>query len=219
MASVGLLVAATSCTSFSTDAEPDGGVGSDAAVAETSSPPPDGDLPGDAAPTEGGDPDGGADASSKLIVFVTAIGYSVTTAAAADTICAAEAKGRLPGTFRGWFPDGSKTAPERIFGTSPQPRGPWFRPDLVEVAATQLAFVKADATPLLAPISVTATLETRNVSTWTGTRADGTRGIVCPQTVPTKGSSTSVGGAWTDDPGSFTANCGSSLSLYCFQVP
>jgi len=207
------------CTTFTPDDSPrldggpgEGGASADGALAQDDARPPGPDSAVDAG-------DGGPDGGGKPIVFVTSLGYAVTTAAQADTICASEAKSRLPGSFRAWFPEGALAAPQRVFGPTTKGHGPWIRPDGVVVAATDEAFVNAAAVPLLAPISVTATMETRNLSTWTGTRQDGGLGIVCPQTIPTKGLSSKLDGAWTDEPGNFTATCDSSLALYCFQVP
>ncbi len=215
-----LLGAAGACTSFAFDEEP-AEAGSaeaaqpvDAPTAQDDAARPSVDADVDAADGEAGPADGGA-----LVVFITLIGYDVTTSAAADATCNVEANGRLPGTFRAWFPGPATDAPKRVFGDGGLTRGPWVRPDGMVVAQTSAAFLNANTTSLLAPISVTATKQINNGAVWTGTKADGSRGIVCPQVVPTRGTSSSTNGRWTDDDAGFTAVCPASLFLYCFQVP
>lgn len=182
----------------------------------------------DASPpgVDSGTGDAGADAAdaapAKLVVFVTVSSYSdVTTSAAADVKCAAEAAGRLPGKFVAWYP-GTEVpalpALERLVDSGGKPvDGPWFRPDGARVAASRDALTNTAATPLEHPISINAAGGAATGNAWTGTRADGGVGTLCPGTNPTKGLVSAVGPGWTETD-AFVAACGNSFGLYCFQV-
>jgi hypothetical protein len=219
---VALVVAATgACNSFS-DATPDGGMppgpSVDGGADAPSAPPSDGGLESDAA-------DSGADATDaakpRLVVFITVSSFSdVTTAASADTKCKGEATGRVPGTFVAWYPSSSpKTAAaDRLVDSMNHPvDGPWFRLDGLRVAASRAALTNTALTPLENAITINAAGAPASGSVWTGTFADGGAGIVCPGINPTKGLSAAIGPEWTNTQ-AFTATCGSSLALYCFQV-
>lgn len=184
----------------------------------------DGAPPGvDGSPGDAGSHDADGDAGTKkLVVFVTVSSYSdVTTSAAADVKCAAEAAGRLPGKFVAWFPETGiprEPAVTRLVDSMGKPvDGPWFRPDGARVAASREALTLTAAVPLENPISINAagTLATGNA--WTGMRADGGIGTLCPDSNPTKGLVSATGPDWTET-SVFTATCGSSFGLYCFQV-
>jgi hypothetical protein len=160
-----------------------------------------------------------ADAATGLIAFVTSVGYAdVVSAVTADTKCVAEADGRLPGKFVAWFSTPSVPAPARLVNAKGAPLdGPWFRVDGRRIAASRSALVSAVQTPLENAITLTATGKTMGGGVWTGTRADGGTGILCPLPTPTTGSAGDVGVAWTEQ-SYFTAHCGDSLAVYCFQV-
>ncbi|MDB4944183.1 MAG: hypothetical protein JWP97_3717 [Labilithrix sp.] len=165
-------------------------------------------------------PDGSA---PKLLAFVTAGGFGdVTTVAAADTKCKLEAAGRAAGRFVAWYSSATAAAPDRLRnGAGALVDGPWYRPDGKRVVATRLGLTQTKEKPLENPINVTLLNTTMGGGVWTGTRADGSRGTMCPVppggTPPTTGTSASVDGGWTDQT-FFTASCGASLPLYCLQV-
>jgi hypothetical protein len=161
-------------------------------------------------------------ASQQLMVFVTVSSYAdVTTAAAADAKCHGEAAGRLTGNFVAWYPKSAPpaaTAAERLVDSLGKPvDGPWFRPDGRRVVSSRAALSNTAVTPLENAIAINAAGAPASGSVWTGTLANGNAGVQCPGLNPTKGLVTSTGPDWTDT-GVFTATCGSSLFLYCFQV-
>ena len=220
--SVAMMAATEACSSFGSgdvaDASvPDSSVegGGDALV------PPSVDAASANDSGDAGDHDRDA-ASGRLVVFVTVSTFSdVTTAAAADTKCRGEAAGRLPGTFVAWFPEATLPATSAVdrlvTSKGVTVDGPWVRPDGKRVAASRAALTGTALKPLENPISIDAAGAAATGSVWTGTLADGGTGTVCPGLNPTKGSVTAVGAGWTDF-SAFTATCGSSLALYCFQV-
>lgn len=186
-----------------------------------------GDVEVDAA-SEGGeqdaaDRDGGPtdteDAGRRLVAFVTANSFSdITSSIPADTKCRAEAEGRLAGKFVAWYSDPLNSAIARLVDSNGVPvDGPWYRVDGKRVVASRSALVRAGATPLENAISITAANKPSAASVWTATRSNGTFGSQCPTFATTSGLATSTDGAWTEQT-KFMATCGSSLSLYCFQV-
>jgi hypothetical protein len=164
---------------------------------------------------------GGADGrAGRLLVFVTLVGYAdITTPASADTKCNSEALGRLPGKFVAWYSTASAPAPSRLLKGGVPVDGPWFRVDEALVVTSRAALSNTAMVPLVNPINVTATGETRNASVWTATTPAGTFGVGCPSggSTPTSGAADQVGPQWTEQT-FFTAACGSSLAVYCFQV-
>lgn len=214
---ISAIVTASACGSFSSgDSEIDAGAGlpeagtsADGAANVDASPPIDATPPID-----------GNVPSSALKVFVTGVGYAdILTAANADTKCTSEAAGRLPGTFVAWYPGGNGvSAPARLVNSKAQPvDGPWFRVDGKKVATNRAALTNTENAPLESAISLTAAGETRGGGVWTGTLPDGGVGATCPMIAPTTGDADQTGPAWTQQT-FFTATCGSSLALYCFQV-
>jgi hypothetical protein len=209
------IVAASSCSTFSEGSDTGGGSVDAAVDASTeSSTTLDGGVP----PVDASTFD--AVAQGSLKVFVTGVGYAdITTAATADTKCANEASGRLPGRFVAWYPNGTTGAPARLVTSGGTPvDGPWFRVDGARVAANRAALTNTASVPLENGIDVTAT-STKNSTggVWTGTRVDGGVGVTCPNFAPTTGTAGETGAAWTEQK-FFTAACGTSLGLYCFQV-
>jgi len=201
-----LLLAAAACTSFSApDSPSDGG-----AV--------DGAAPLDASTIDASD---GPLAEGVLRVFATSVGYAdITSAANADTKCAAEALGRLPGTFVAWYPDPlmNRSAASRLVTTRGiAVDGPWYRVDGKRVAANRGALSNTSAVPLENPIDVNASGVQGGGGVWTGTFADGGIGVTCSAPNPTTGNASSVNASWTTQT-AFSATCGTSLRLYCFQV-
>jgi hypothetical protein len=159
-------------------------------------------------------------AAVRLVAFVTSIGFSdVTTTAAADTKCQAEAAGRVPGKFVAWYSSILAAAPARLVDSRGQNvDGPWYRIDGRPIVATRAALLNTETVPLENPINVTAVGKPMTGAVLTGTHADGSMGAVCPGvTPPTTGVPTEVGRGWTDQ-SFFTAGCTNSLALYCFQV-
>lgn len=213
------------CSSFSPEpATGDGGASSEAGPAAEGGSADGGSADGEADATalDGAVLDAGGPDAGGYIVFITSVGYAdITTAASADAKCTAEAAGRLPDDkkFKAWFPNGNTAAPDRLFpGAAGKAKGPWFRVDGKRVASTAASFLTTGAVPLEAPIVVTAANKmVGDVPTWTGTLADGGVGTVCPQAPPTRGSAASRNGRWTDSDAGFTASCGTSFAVYCFQ--
>jgi hypothetical protein len=159
------------------------------------------------------------DGGGKLIAFVTAIGYpDAITPTLADVKCQSEAKQRLPGKFVAWFSSTTTPAPARLVTTQGTlVDGPWYRVDGARIAASRAALLDATNVPLENPITRTATNDPSTASVWTATLADGGYGSACPGSNPTSGTASKVDAGWTDQK-QFAPNCGSALSLYCFQV-
>jgi hypothetical protein len=169
-----------------------------------------------AGPDAGTPPDGG---STRLLAFVTGIGYAdVTTTASADAKCRAEADGRLPGKFVAWFSSSAEPAPMRLVNSKGVPvDGPWFRFDGARIAASRAALSNTNNIPLDNAIKLTATGKLMGGGVWTGTTALGATGNLCPLDSPTTGVADQVGAPWTEQT-FFVATCGSTLLVYCFQV-
>lgn len=129
-------------------------------------------------------------------------------------------RGPAPRRLRGVVPETvpATAAVDRLVDSHGVPvDGPWFRPDGQRVAASREALTSTAVKPLENPIAINAAGGPATGSVWTGVLADGGTGALCPGLNPTKGLASAVGPGWTDFQG-FTASCGSSLALYCFQV-
>lgn len=213
---VAIAIAVAACETFSEatpsdDAGPSDAGATDAAVSDDAAGP-------DAATVEASD-----DAGSKLVAFVTSVGYAnIASAADADAKCRGEALGRLPGTFVAWFsnrtevpstPAASRLVTSKNLGVD----GPWYRVDGKRIVASRAALSQAATTPLENPIDLTAAGTPASGSAWTATYADGGVGQLCSAANPTKGLVGATDARWTEQ-GNFTASCASSLSIYCFQV-
>jgi hypothetical protein len=218
---IGLIIAMAtgSCTAFSPNnpnADPDSG---SADAAQPSPPLADAGLADASALVDASDDADTPDAGTKLIAFVSVTGYSdVTTTAAADAKCLAEAEGRVSGKFVAWLSSTTTAAPARLVSSKGPVNGPWFRRDGKRIVKTRFDLTNTALVPLENPINITAAGTTQNGSVWTGTKADGGRGKICPDLPPTSGTALESGPKWTDQ-NDFTAGCGNtSLLVYCFQV-
>ncbi len=176
-----------------------------------------------------GDPDGATgdaptspDAGGKLVAFTTSGGYNAVNPSYADIVCANEAEGRLPGRFVAWF-SGSSGGPiqpaiARLVDSKGVPvQGPWYRVDGKRVVASRAALLAAADVPFENDLGLSATGKPVSGGVWTGTLADGGVGTLCSNAAPTSGVANSADAAWTDQH-FFTATCGGTLSVYCFQV-
>jgi hypothetical protein len=219
LAVLAALVATTAaaCSSFSGALEPtpgaDGGDRTDGGAQVDGGTQVDGDV------LEASVVDASDGGKPQLVAFVTTVGYSdIVNAASADAKCTAEASGRVSGKFVAWFSQPGAPAPARLLDKGGMAvDGPWYRLDGMRIVATRAALSSTASVPLENPINVNAAGVKTNPSVWTGTHADGTLGAVCPAMSPTSGSAGETGIAWTDQ-SFFTATCGSSLGVYCFQV-
>lgn len=182
-----------------------------------------GDATGVDASTDAAAADASAiDGGGGLKVFVTTLAYSTaTTTVVADTICRAEADGRLPGKFVAWFSDATAAAPSRLVDSQGKSvDGPWFRVDGKRVAINRQVLLSTSLAPFENAISLTPTGKTSGGGVWTATLSDGGTGNLCGVgaiSIPTTGAAGQGGASWTDQR-FFTAKCGDSLALYCFQV-
>lgn len=164
--------------------------------------------------------DAGAEAGQlQLRAFVTTVGYAdITTSASADAKCSAEASGRFAGKFVAWLSAEGVSAPARLVDQSNHPvDGPWYRLDGKRIVANRAALSNTSMVPLENPIDINAAGVKATPSVWTGTKADGSAGAICPAPSPIAGTAGQTGPMWTEQK-FFTAACGSSLGLYCFQV-
>jgi hypothetical protein len=212
---------ALACSSFGTGADGPGTAGEDAAArdgaADAASSDAEPPAEHDANVLDASLP---LDAGGHLVAFVTLSGYAdVTTTAAADAKCAAEAAGRLPGRFVAWASEPGAPAPSRLVDRQGKPvDGPWFRLDGARVVATRAALSNTASKPLESAISVNPVNGVTAGAVWTGTLADGGVGKLCGAAAqPTTGIASMTGPGWTEQT-SFAATCGASLLVYCFQV-
>lgn len=210
-------VFAAACSSFGSDGGVHDASTGEAGVADEAGSPSE-NVSADAAADGPVSPsDASADAGS-LRAFVTSVGYQVSTAANADTLCAAEAIGRLPGKFVAWFSTPTVPAADRLVDSKGAAvDGPWYRVDGKRVVASRAALLATTTTPLENPIAVTAVGASSSASVWTRTLADGGIGKACPDSPATAGIASKTDPQWTEQT-VFTATCPASLALYCFQV-
>jgi len=145
---------------------------------------------------------------------------NITNAMEADEKCVGEANGRLTGKFVAWFPDGTKAAIDRLVNprTNQPLNGAWFRIDDKRIVKARLDLGRAAMVPLENSLSVDAARNLQTGAAWTGTLANGTKGVTCPNPNPTIGTVTAKDETWTDEV-AFAASCAAtSFHLYCFQV-